>query len=68
MTLGDGQMKNIINLTDRMLIIRGMTIGEGAQMPVVNEEILEWPEIKDLLSQEKIRIEKSDSCQSDNSM
>ncbi|MCK5230183.1 MAG: hypothetical protein KAR13_07960 [Desulfobulbaceae bacterium] len=52
-------MKYIINLTNEILIIRGMTIGQGAETPVVNEEILvEWPEIKDLLSQKKIIIEQ----------
>jgi hypothetical protein len=50
-------MKFIINLTDEILLIKDMTIGEGAEMLVANEDILDWPEIKDLLAQEKIKID-----------
>lgn len=52
-------MKYIVNLTDETLIIGGMTIGQHQKTPVINPEILEWPDTKTLLSQGKIRIEGS---------
>ena len=50
-------MKFIINLTDEILLINDRSVGEGAEMLVAKEGILDWPEIKDLLAQEKIKID-----------
>lgn len=54
-------MKYIVNMTNEVLIIGGMTIGPGpnAKVPVLNLEILDWPDTKALLTQGKIRIEDS---------
>jgi len=51
-------MKYILNISKEVLVIRGMTVGIGQdqKQPIVNKEMLEWPEIKDLLAQHKIEI------------
>jgi hypothetical protein len=55
-------MKYIVNLTNEVLLIKGMTMpmGQGVRLPVVNPDMLEWPETKSLLSQKKIAIETDD--------
>ena len=58
-------MKHIVNLTDETLVIGGMTIGQKHKMPVVNPDILDWPDTKALLAQGKIRIEDSEEQSKD---
>ena len=55
---GLSEMKYIENLTDREIIIKGMTIGIGPKerQLVGNEEVLDWDEVKKYEAEKKIRI------------
>ncbi len=55
-------MKYIKNLTGEELLPRGLTLPfrKGETTPVVNEEILEWEEIQELIKQNKIAIIEDD--------
>jgi hypothetical protein len=63
-------MKIIRNLTQEELIIRGktlraMTVGEGSTMRVLDDSILESPDVKALLQAEKIEVvDESESAES----
>ena len=49
-------MKYIVNTTDELLLIEGMTVPPKARVPVINKEMLSWPDARTLLDQGKIRI------------
>jgi len=51
-------VKYIKNLTGEELLPRGLTLPfeKGQTTPVVNEEILEWEEIIELIKEKKIEI------------
>ncbi len=49
-------MKFIVNISEEVVLIKNSTIIPHDKQPIANEEILEWPEIKELLDQHKIEI------------
>lgn len=59
-------MKYIINLTNDRLLPRRMTLFPGPNL-VVNEETLDWDEVKELLAEGKIKIIDSEPDESDSS-
>jgi hypothetical protein len=49
-------LNKIRNVSDRIIIINQMTLGRGAEMPVINEELLESAEVKALLASGDIEV------------
>ena len=52
-------MKYIVNMTNEILLVGGMTVPPEAKVPVINKEVLSWPDVITLLDQKKIRIEET---------
>ncbi len=51
-------MNYIVNKSNDMILIMGMTLPKGAKMPVINDKILELEETKALLAKGKIEVIK----------
>jgi hypothetical protein len=49
-------MKYIKNNTEDTVVIRDITIGKGQRLPIANEEILNWEEIKELKDNKEIEV------------
>lgn len=49
-------MNKIRNISDRIIIINQMTLSPKAEMPVINEDLLESAEVKALLANKDIEV------------
>lgn len=54
-------MNFIKNISDDIIVIKGMTISPEGYFEILNEEILEWTEIKEMLRVGKIIIIDEDN-------
>jgi hypothetical protein len=54
-------MPKIRNTTDRAVVIRSMTLGPGEEMPVLDEGLLESPEVATLINAGEIEVVNTDS-------